>query len=68
MPPINRLTQSNGRTPLLEDVNPVDVQPSVQATAMSELKKVLQERPGTLLLIGLVAGGLIGWLTSNRSR
>jgi hypothetical protein len=72
MPPINRLTQTNGRTRQPEIRTPGqgagDVQTDVQVTAVRELKRVLQEHPGTLLVIGLVAGGIIGWLTSKRSR
>lgn len=68
MPPVNRLTtQGNGRlrAPELPQAREV---PSAGPTAnvAAEIKSFLRRRPGTVLIIGLVTGGILGWLTSKR--
>ncbi len=68
MPPINRLTQSNGRTQATEQQRFAADRPVTQSAASVELKRVLRKYPGTVLILGFVAGGIIGWLTSKRSR
>ncbi len=68
MPPINRLTQGNGRIQSIETKRFPGEYPVLSSPAAIELKRLLQVYPGTVLVIGLVAGGIIGWLTSKRSR
>ena len=68
MPPINRLIQSNGRTrvpklPFADDQNPAS-----RSDVADKLNQVLRDHPGTLILVGLAVGGLLGWLTSQRKR
>ncbi len=68
MAPINRLMPSNGRTTVPKPPIPGDQQPVARFAAADELKKVILAHPGTLLLVGLAVGGLVGWLTSRRNR
>jgi len=68
MSPINRIVLTNGRTrvpkPTLSEPQPMVLLP----TPTDKLKQIFRDHPGTLILVGLTVGGLLGWLTSRRSR
>ena len=62
----NRLIQTNGQTqghklPLIDEHTLV-----TQKNAAEKVQQILREHPGTLILVGLAVGGLLGWLTSRR--
>lgn len=67
MHPTNRLDPSNGRMQVLNAFAPDVDLPSAESSPNKNTVGFLSEHPGIVLLFGLFAGGVLGWLTSRRS-
>lgn len=39
-----------------------------QTDLVGQLEQAVQTRPGTVLVVGLVVGGIVGWLVSKIAR
>lgn len=63
---LNRLIQTNDPLQQTSDSRSKLGQTNKMSTASVKLRKLIGNKPGTLLVIGMVAGGILAWLTSRR--